>query len=628
MSKEKLQILIGELEINSYPLTSKGTYERYFDTTVGNGNKRGIRERELVSGLFHMKTRGYTIEQFARAAELSIPRLEYIIQQAEFDPAFQAFRDSIFYDDAARDKFRSEYRTFDKFGDKINGQDTFLKIDNEDVPDKEIGQKRLLAAYYLCTFENKTTRNVADALVMNEDTLENLWNTFIPEPWFQEFREDPHSWATGEGNRETNYLRNRCFKVLERANINTINEDQRIQALRYHPDNIRGIKRSLYSPEKYHEYCRIAVKANGLALQHVPDEIKKTDREMCLDGVKEFGAALKYIPLYMRDREICKAAVSSFGYALWDVPPKVKDRDICWIAVNNDGRAIEFAPKKLISQELFNRAEVGFRDLYRPYRFAPNDAKLNRIRRTELAKEITGIAVRNLPKKAPVVTPSEVTPADFYYLLPRVTRSQKKKIEEKWDYYSVKIAEYANRAIAFRMGDLSAIEFLKQPPFNYATIEMSESWAFREAVTASEYWVQKYPEKMRLYLMPKPYFISKIPINIPLLSIKQCREANPFAAPLHMNKSEISAFQILETYHAELAIAYRLGLITAKDYFNTPPAPNIDNFKDNTDMKITADKYTSYYANLFKKEIEKLSSIYKDSQLEAKNEKTNITIKR
>lgn len=622
---ERMQVVIGELQINSHPLRSKGTYERWFDTNVGLGNKRGIRERELVAGIYFMQTRGYTIEQFARAADISVPRLEYIMAQAEFDLPYRTFRDSILHDNEVRDKFRAEYKSFDKFGDRIGNQDKYLKVDNADVPDKEIGRNRLMAAYYLCTFEYKTLQNVADALVMNEDTLSELWDEFIGEEWFEEARKDMESWAAGEGSRETNYLRKRCFQVLERANINTVDETERIRVLRYHPDNLRGIKRELYTPEKYHEYCRIAVAANGLALQHTPQDIKIKDREMCLMGVREYGAALKYIPYGMRDREICKAAVSNFGYALWDVPPRIKDRDICWTAVMEDGRAIQFAPKSVISEDLYIRAEADFKELYKPQRFAPDDAKLNRIRRTEIEKETTGISVRNLPKKAPVIQVQDVTLSDLFYFIPGITRSQKLNAEKNWQSYAPKVAEYANRAIEFRMGNISAFEFLKKPPFNYSTLDMTESWAFREAVTESEYWVQKFPEKMRLFLMPKPYFMPKTPLNVPLLTLKQCKEANTYGAPTRMNTSEKAAFQILETYHAELAIAYRKGLLTARDYFNTPPAPFRDGFSNEKEMKAAADLSTAYYADLFREQISNKHIPVQEAALsEEAGEKRNI----
>ena len=609
--------VIGELIINSYPLRSRGGEERFFDTLVGSGAKRGLRERELVAGIYHMEEKNYTLEQFARAAQLSVTRLQYIISQAEYDPLYQAFRDSILYNSEARDRLRADYLSFDTFGEKIGMQDIYLKVNNPDVPDGEIGQKRLMAAFYLNTFENKTTKNVADALNVSEDTLISLWDQYMNENWFADFRNSAHEWALNEGSKDTNYLRSRCFKVLERGNINTVSEDERIQALRYHPDNLRGIKPELYSPEKYHEYCRIAVRANGLALQHTPNEIKMKDREMCLDGVREFGAALKYIPEHMRDREICKTAVASFGYALWYVPPRIKDRDICWIAVMNDGRAIEFAPKSLISEDLYNRSDADFKELYKPHRFAPDDAKLNRMRRAELSKHITGIAVRNLPKKAPVFKPTDVKPADYFYICPNLTPSQKKELEAHWnETYAPKVAAYANRAMDFRMGELSAKEFLKQPPFNFSESEMSESWAFREAVTHSEYWVQKHPEKMRIFLMPKPYFISKKSLNVPLLTLKQCKEANPFSTPLRMDNYKKAAFRILETYHAELAIAYRTGLITAEEYFNTPPAPDRTQFKNSLERKNAADECTSYYANLFSKEIKARNKSSKNTDIQ------------
>lgn len=596
---------IGELIINSYPLYSRGSEERFFDTDIGSGSKRGIRERELVAGLYFMEANNYSMEQFARAVQLSETRLQYIIAQAEFDPMYQAFRDSILYNAEVRDRFRAEYLSFDKLGEKIGWQDTFLKVDNPDVPDNEIGRKRLMAAYYLSTYEDKSTVNVADALNMQEETLLSLWDQYMNESWFMDFRSAPEEWALNEGLKDTNYLRSRCFKVLERANINTVSEDERIRALRYHPDNLRGIDRNLYTPERYHEYCRIAVRANGLALEHTPDEIKAKDREMCLDGVREFGAALKHIPVFMRDREICKTAVASFGYALWYVPPRIKDRDICWIAVMHDGRAIQFAPKNLISEDLFKRSDADFKELYRPHRFAPDDAKLNRMRRAELSKNITGIAVRNLPKKAPVFQPTDVNPADYYYNVRNLTPAQKKEVEIHWsETYAPQIAAFANRAIEFRMGNLSAKEFLKQPPFSYSDSEMTESWAFREAVTVSEFWVQKYPEKMRIFLMPKPYFITKTSLNVPLLTLKQCKEANPYEIPFRMNNAGKAAFIILETYHAELAIAYRTGLMSAEEYFNTPPAPYMGQFKSVAERKAAADQSTAYYANLFRKEIE------------------------
>lgn len=624
MNKEptRVQMIIDELIINSRPLYSKGTNERFFDTNIGGGNKRGISERELVAGLYHMQTQGCTIQQFARAAQLSVTRLEYIIEKTQMDASFLAFRDRIFYNDQARDMYRSEYVSFDKFGQKMREVDTFLKVDNKDVPNQEIGKKRLLAAYYLCTFDHKTVGNVADALNIKEETLTDLWEQFMSEEWFENFRANSNSWAIGEGSKEANYLRNRCFQVLEKANVNKVSETERIKVLQYHPDNLRGLKRELYTPEEYHQYCRVAVLSNGLALQHVPQELMFKDREMCLQGVREFGAALKYLPFSLRDREICKTAVSNFGYALWDVPPRVKDRDICWIAMMNDGRAIEFAPKSMISEELYTRAEADFKELFKPIRFAPDDAKLNRMRRAELSKKITGIAPRNLPKKAPIIKPSDIVLADVTHFLPEATPGQRRNAEQNFEKYAPKIAEFANRAIAFRMGTLSAFEFMKAPPFNVNQTEMTENWAFREAVFASEYWVQKYPEKMRLFLMPKPYFISKTPLNVPLLTLKQCREANPYGESFRMSAADKVAFRILETYHAELAIAYRVGLITAKEYFNTPPAPYRNEFQNERQIKTAADQSTAYYANLFKEQIDNRRSL--SSKTENNSEKTNI----
>jgi serine/threonine-protein kinase TTK/MPS1 len=75
-----------------------------------------------------------------------------------------------------------------------------------------------------------------------------------------------------------------------------------------------GVAIRYASEDLKYKFARLAVSRHGLALQHIPEIIRK-DREIILIAVKSDGLAMRYAN-YIQDREICMTAVINNGLAL------------------------------------------------------------------------------------------------------------------------------------------------------------------------------------------------------------------------------------------------------------------------------------------------------------------------
>lgn len=87
----------------------------------------------------------------------------------------------------------------------------------------------------------------------------------------------------------------------------------------------------------------VAIKQNGAALQHVPDEMKT--EEMCMTAVQQTGGALKYVPKKMKNEKMCMTAVQQDGMALQFVPNTLRTKDMCTAAVKQDGYSLKYVPE-------------------------------------------------------------------------------------------------------------------------------------------------------------------------------------------------------------------------------------------------------------------------------------------
>ena len=87
------------------------------------------------------------------------------------------------------------------------------------------------------------------------------------------------------------------------------------------------------------EYCLVAVKRDGLALEYV----KEQTHEICLQAVKRTGYALEYVKEQTSD--ICLEAVKQHGLALRFV--KEQTPDICLEAVKRQhGFALKYVKEQ------------------------------------------------------------------------------------------------------------------------------------------------------------------------------------------------------------------------------------------------------------------------------------------
>ena len=86
------------------------------------------------------------------------------------------------------------------------------------------------------------------------------------------------------------------------------------------------------------KYCLEAVKQYGRALRFV----KEQTNEICLEAVKQDGDALQYVK--GQTNEICLETVKQNGYALQDV--KEQTNEICLEAVKQYGCALKFVKEQ------------------------------------------------------------------------------------------------------------------------------------------------------------------------------------------------------------------------------------------------------------------------------------------
>ena len=86
------------------------------------------------------------------------------------------------------------------------------------------------------------------------------------------------------------------------------------------------------------EYCLMAVKQYGLALQHV----KEQTHEICLEAVKQNGHALEHVK--EQTSEMCLEAVKEDGHALQYV--KEQTFEMCLVAVKQYGLALEYVKEQ------------------------------------------------------------------------------------------------------------------------------------------------------------------------------------------------------------------------------------------------------------------------------------------
>jgi len=120
----------------------------------------------------------------------------------------------------------------------------------------------------------------------------------------------------------------------------------------------------------YDVLCEIALKKNGLALEHVPLYKKSEDfYKLYKIALANNGLALKYVPFLQRTDELCKIAITNNGLALEHVP--LKTDELCKIAITNNGLALEHVPLK--TDEL---CEIAFNNNKDAYYFAPEHMQI------------------------------------------------------------------------------------------------------------------------------------------------------------------------------------------------------------------------------------------------------------
>jgi hypothetical protein len=121
-----------------------------------------------------------------------------------------------------------------------------------------------------------------------------------------------------------------------------------------------------------------AVRQDGLALQHVPVELR-ADRDVVLAAVRRRGWALQYASAEFRaDREVVLAAVTQDGLALQYVSAELwADRDVVLAAVRDYGLALQCASPRLWLGEAFWSKAVEQRLFAEiPYRGEPDPVVL------------------------------------------------------------------------------------------------------------------------------------------------------------------------------------------------------------------------------------------------------------
>ena len=111
--------------------------------------------------------------------------------------------------------------------------------------------------------------------------------------------------------------------------------------------------------EKYDELCRIAVQNNGLALQFISTDIKGY-QELVEMAVENNGLALQFVsPDNPNYDQLCEKAVQNNAFAIEFVSPEVEDyRKLCGIAVRENGIVIQYIPEEVEGYEFLENDAV------------------------------------------------------------------------------------------------------------------------------------------------------------------------------------------------------------------------------------------------------------------------------
>lgn len=152
-------------------------------------------------------------------------------------------------------------------------------------------------------------------------------------------------------------------------------------ALRHVPDD-------MLTPE----LCELAVRQNPLALQHVPEDMRTLG--LCMLALRRDGWTLAYVPIDMRTRELCELAVSKEAVALQHVPDEMRTLELCELAVRQNGSALWCVPEHMRTAELCALAVQG---VGLALEYVPQNIRTPEL--CELAVRQDGLALGCVPEK-------------------------------------------------------------------------------------------------------------------------------------------------------------------------------------------------------------------------------------
>ncbi|GHV60086.1 hypothetical protein AGMMS49587_00430 [Spirochaetia bacterium] len=121
----------------------------------------------------------------------------------------------------------------------------------------------------------------------------------------------------------------------------------------YVPEAIKQSKNAKGIP-----FYHIAVKWNGLVLDHIPENLRTP--ELYRAAVQSNDFDLEYLPDSLSTPELYLAAVQESGDALMDVPEEFKTAELCLAAVMQNDGALKHVPEALKATVLTKLEKRGY----------------------------------------------------------------------------------------------------------------------------------------------------------------------------------------------------------------------------------------------------------------------------
>lgn len=525
---------------------------------------------------------------------------------------------------------QANWKRYKTFVDRVQATDLRIAVDAGDLIERMIPSREVAAAVHLINMKELSADQICQVWGLSRDGFDNVVNKYTNSEQFLtgyvDHPENREAFVAGI-SREIEGLRDAAAELLNPqykvsgeqglVNINTVNDEDRMRYLAYHPDVFAGLDKE----HTNYEAAMTACKANGLALEHVVAKAPRlVDYRLCMAAVESNGYALKWVKRAWRDRKMCYAAVSNDPQAYRFVPRNMKsERKLMHLAITpkSGGDNIRFAFKKDMSRYLCNTSAKTFaeaRDFF-PERFAPSD---NELKRREKAARLQAAGQQEQQKAEGV----KATPQDYFDMYPELVKEAREAIMNNFSAVKPEAERYVQDVAAFYKNELSASEFLDRSLKGRFPEDFDPVAKYRIAVINSYNCAERHPGMLpgdRLNIN----FTPAVQRDFSAIGPEHFMDSRTAAGSADnlMEGPYVKPLVYLARQEAELSVAYRNGEISADKYLSTLPVGSQVPPGTEKEIRELADERSGYWASQFPEMIrsEKQDQQLRQSEDQAEN---------